>query len=397
MRTAWLLGCCVAFGGLVLPGVSPAAAFRPANDAVVVATLPGKPGRTVIAGNGSDDLPSVAAAAAIERARQFIEQARVDGDPRYLGQALGVLARWPDAGTAPIDSVVLKATVHQALHQFAQSLAELDVALQREPRHAQALLTRATVLQVMGRIDEATRDCRALARVERGVAASTCAASVASLSGQGRAAYVLLDHTLREAGEGQDAGVRAWSHSVLAEIAERNGDFAAAASNFRAALALDPDDRYARAAYADLLLRQGDPQGALALTADAWLDDNLLLRRALALAALDSPQTAQAVATLAARYAAARRRADALHLREEAGFVLHLQGDTTRALELAAGNWAVQKEPADACLLLQAAVAAGDREQEQVARRWLHRAGISATYVQRILAQGPGLRVRAAS
>jgi tetratricopeptide (TPR) repeat protein len=322
----------------------------------------------------------------------LIERARVDGDPRYLGHALGVLAPWPDARTAPVQIVVLRAIVHQSLHQFSQSLAELDMVLQRDPRHAQALLTRATVLQVLGRIDAAARDCHALARVRGGLAASTCSASAASLSGQGHAAYVLLDYTLRNAGEESPPGERAWSHSVLAEIAERNGDIAAAALNFRAALALDPGDRYVRAAYADSLLDQGDARGALALTENAWSDDNLLLRRALALTAMGSSQRAEAVATLADRYAAAHRRADALHLREEARFALQLQHDAARALTLATANWSVQKEPADARILLQAAVAAGDRAQEQRARSWLQQAGISPRYVQRVLAQVPGVR-----
>jgi tetratricopeptide (TPR) repeat protein len=335
--------------------------------------------------------------AAIERARDYIEQARVEGDPRYLGHALGVLAPWPDARTAPLDLAVLRATVHQSLHQFARALADLDVVLRRDPRHAQALLTRATVLQVLGRVDEAARDCHALARVHGGLAASTCSASVASLSGRGRAAFVLLEYTLRNAGDESAPGERAWSHSVLAEIAERNGDLAAAAANFRVALAIDPGDRYVRAAYADLLLDQGDSRGVLALTANAWSDDNLLLRRALALAALGSPQRADAVAALADRYAAAHRRADALHLREEARFALHLQHDAARALDLAASNWAVQKEPADARILLQAAVAAGDRAQEQTAREWLQRAGVSSQYMQRIIASVPGARAGASS
>jgi uncharacterized protein (TIGR02996 family) len=364
-----------------------------------VATLPGKPGRNAVFLEERARAPSVAATpvAAIERARDFIEQARIDGDPRYLGHALGVLAPWPDARTAPLDLVVLRATVHQSLHHFARALAELDVVLQRDPRHAQALLTRATVLQVVGRVDAAARDCHALARLRGGLAASTCSASVASLSGQGHAAFVLLEYTLRNAGDEPAPSERAWSHSVLAEIAERNGDFAAAASSFRSALAIDPDDRYVRAAYADFLLDQGDAKGALALTANAWSDDNLLLRRALALAALGSPQRAEAVAALADRYAAAYRRADALHLREEARFALHLQRDAARALELAASNWAVQKEPADARILLQAAVAAGDRAQEQAARNWLQRAGVSRQYVQRVLANVPGARAGAGS
>jgi Tfp pilus assembly protein PilF len=184
---------------------------------------------------------------------------------------------------------------------------------------------------------------------------------------------------------------------VLAEIAERNGDDVAATTQYRAALALDARDRYLRAAYADYLLDHGDAGAARELTADAWTDDNLLLRQALALAGLASPQRATVIATLADRYAAARERGDAVHLREEARFELHLQHDPRRAIELAVANWAIQKEPADARVLLEASLATGDRTHEQVARAWFRRAGVADDYVERLVARSPRAAGGAAS
>ena len=49
-----------------------------------------------------------------------------------------------------------------------------------------------------------------------------------------------------------------------------------------------------------------------------------------------------------------------LHLREEARFELEVRGDAATALGLALANWKIQKEPSDARLVLQAAVAAND-------------------------------------
>jgi hypothetical protein len=66
------------------------------------------------------------------------------------------------------------------------------------------------------------------------------------------------------------------------------------------------------------------------------------------------------VADLEERFATARAVGNSVHRREEARFELSVRGDPAAALVLAEENWRVQKEPADARLLLEAALAAGD-------------------------------------
>jgi uncharacterized SAM-dependent methyltransferase len=69
---------------------------------------------------------------------------------------------------------------------------------------------------------------------------------------------------------------------------------------------------------------------------------------------LKDPQSQRTVRALQARFDAARLRGDSVHQREEARFELHLKQRPTRALQLAQANWLVQREPADARLLLEA-------------------------------------------
>ncbi len=77
------------------------------------------------------------------------------------------------------------------------------------------------------------------------------------------------------------------------------------------------------------------------------------------------------MAVLRERFAAARRRGDAPHLREEARLALDIDGDAATALALARQQWALQREPADAVLLWRAAAAAGDRAAARQLRDWL--------------------------
>jgi hypothetical protein len=136
-------------------------------------------------------------------------------------------------------------------------------------------------------------------------------------------------------------------------------------------LALGLPDVYLQAAYADFLLDNGRPKEVLALLKDGARADVLLLRLALAAKAAGDPRAEAWSRDLAARFAAARARGDSTHEKEEARFALTLQGDPVRALALARSNFAVQREPADARILLEAAIAAGQPAAAAPVHEWL--------------------------
>jgi hypothetical protein len=237
------------------------------------------------------------------------------------------------------------------------------------PVQAQAGLTRAAVLQVTGRLGEAMQACDALTALRYAglgaaleTAALACTAELRSLQGQARRAAAELAALARQ------APGNAWLALVRAELAERLGDEAAATAFYRAALAGDGGGEggsgvYAVAACADWLLDRGRPADALALLGRADTEaDALLLRRAIARQRLHDPRAGADAAALKQRFAAARLRGETFHEREQARLALDVDGDAAGALALAQANWARQKEPADALLLLRAALAAGRAE-----------------------------------
>ncbi|MEI9983101.1 MAG: HupE/UreJ family protein [Aliidongia sp.] len=95
------------------------------------------------------------------------------------------------------------------------------------------------------------------------------------------------------------------------------------------------------------------------------------MRLALAAQAEGDSDADALLRTLAERFAEARLRGDVSHRREEARFQLHLQGDATGALSLALANWQVQREPWDARLVLEAALAAHQPASAAPVRDWL--------------------------
>jgi Tfp pilus assembly protein PilF len=374
---------------VLFSGAAHAAPYIPASGAQVLERLPGRldPQQRELARLRADlSANPTDLARATNLARRYIEQARGKGDPRYLGYAQAALRPWWSGPreAIPADVLVLRATLAQSTHAFGPALADLDEVVRRDSGHAQAWLTRATIQLVTGDYAGARASCARLFGRAETLVLQTCMASVGSLSGRARASYDALRQALA-AHPGSPAPLRAWSTTLLAEMAERLGEHRAAEAHFRAALALDAQDAYLLGAYADFLLERGRAKDVQRLLAEHIAADALLLRYAIALAATGSPEAAQHRNALAARFDAARRRGDVVHRREEARYALALRGDARQALELAKLNWAVQKEPADLRILAQAAAASGDRDAARTVRDWLRQSGLEDRSLDAIL------------
>jgi len=306
---------------------------------------------------------------ALHLAREALDRARQQGDPRELGQAQALLAPWWGQALPPPAVRLLRATVRQAQHDFGPALADFDTLLATPstplPLQAQAELSRAAVLQVLGRWPEARTGCERLAGplyATLGAAVQLhgqiCLAELDSLQGRALQAEAALARLTKHSAA-QSSVTLAWTTLLRAELAERRGR-AEAGPLYRQALAANPEV-YPRVAYADWLLAQKRWQDAAAVV-QAFGNDNLpdalLLRLAIAWQRLGDPRAAAAVADLQARFDAAHARGDNSHGRERARFALDLRGDAKTALAEAQANWAVQKEPADALLLKRAQEAA---------------------------------------
>lgn len=303
-------------------------------------------------------------------ARRYIERARIEGDPRYLGYAQAALRPWWSAPQPPEQVLVLRATLRQSTHQFGAALADLDQAVQRDSSNVQAWLTRATVQMVTGDLRAAHASCMRLYSRAPILVVQTCLSSVGSVSGQAAASYRQLEAA--RARHPLDApGIAVWVDTLLAEMAARKGDPAAAEAHFRSAMAVGEPDSYLLGAYADFLLDQGRAPEAARLLKDKTRIDALLLRYALALRAMGSPDTRQQVEALRMRFEAAMLRGDTVHRREQARFELVLRQDPAAAVRLAKANWQVQKEPADLRLLADCALASGDAAAARLVLDWL--------------------------
>jgi len=304
----------------------------------------------------------------------YLMQAQHSGDARYLGYAEAVLAPWRAIGAMPTELLLPQAIGEQARHDFSAALETLDRLLSRDPRDAQAWLTRSMILQVGGQVSAALRSCRPLAGRASHLVLATCIAGGQRLTADAPRAYRLLRSAVAEASVA-DRDIATWSLLVLADLAEASGDIAAATEALESAVQLEPGDIRPRIALADLLLRQGDAAAVLELVTPDIRAPMLLLRRALAAKALDLPAFEGLRARLQAHFDAAARRGDGLHEREAALANLRLFDRPDLALELARRNWEGQREYGDTQLVLAAALASGNPKAAQPVLKWLQAQG----------------------
>lgn len=306
---------------------------------------------------------------AVELATRYIEQGRSEGDPRFLGQAQAVLTPWWSEPTPPPAALLLRATIRQNAHEFNEALADVDQVLTIQPTNAQAWLTKASILQVLARYDEARRACQRLARLAASHVLLGCLGDIGGVTGQSAKSHELLRQVLSNTVlSGRE---RIWIATILAEIGTRTGAIGEAEHSFAEAFKVGLKDQYLLSAYADFLLDRGRYRDVISFLQSETKADGLLLRLTLAEQALDMPSFQNHTFELAARFAAGRERGTAIHLREEARFTLLLLHDAKRALPLAQANWNVQREPADARILLESALVSGDRAAAQPAIDWL--------------------------
>jgi Tfp pilus assembly protein PilF len=376
--------------------VETAAAPRvPASDAEVVERLP-----TRAADPASKELRSLRARwqrdpadaeAAAAFAEALFDEAAASGDPRPVGRAQAVLARWWDDPAPPPRLRVVRAMLRQYGHGFDAARADLDAVVAADPGHAQAWSWLAAIHLVRADYVQARRACEALAPLVAPLVAAACTAQVDAITGNAARAAAALRKAIAEDTAAEPAQ-RLWVLTRLAETEERRGDFAAAETAFRDALATGVPDVYLRAAHADFLLDRGRAQDVLELLEDGTAADVLLLRLALAARAAGDPRRDAWARELAARFDSARARGDTTHEKEEARFALALQGDAPRALALAQRNWAAQREVADARILLEAALAARSPQAAEPVLQWVATARVESVALQGLADQLRALR-----
>ncbi len=346
----------------------------PVDDATVIEKLPFRAGesraRELDALRASARKAPGDAAVAAALAQAYFDTAQARGDPRFIGYADAVVS--PFDPKMSVDLLVIRGMLRQYRHDFDGALGDFAAALAQDPERAGAHAWRGAIYLVLAQYDKARKECAALLELQRPVLQGGCTALVQAYTGQLSSAYATLQTTLALARYDDQ---RLWLLTRLGEVSAWLGQKARAERHYRDALALGRDDGYLLAAWADFLLDNKRPAEVVKLLAGWEASDPLLLRLAEAETLLQVPTAIAHVQALDDRFAAAKLRGDTTHRAEESRFQLRLRKNAVLAVQLAAANYQVQKEPRDLRMLLEAALAARDPDAAKPARDWLQSTG----------------------
>ena len=378
--TAWVL-C-----GALLAPTAQSVPRTPVDDATVIEKLPFRAGDSrareleTLRASARKSPGDAAAAAALAQA--YFDMAQARSDPRYVGYADAVVSQFDHK--LSIDLLVIRGTLYQYRHDFDKALVDFAAALAQDPERAGAHAWRGAIYLVEAQYDNARKECAALLKLQRPVLHGGCSGLVQAYTGQLNSAYATLQQALALARYDDQ---RLWLLTRLGEVSAWLGQNARAERHYRDALALGLDDGYMLAAWSDFLLDNKRPAEVLKLLSSWEASDPLLLRLAEAEALLRMPAAKAHVQALDDRFAAAKLRGDTTHRAEEARFQLRLRKNSALAVQLAAANYEVQKEPRDLRVLLEAALAAHDTAAAKPGRDWLQSTGFEDARIRTLAAQ----------
>lgn len=306
----------------------------------------------------------------LPRINAMLDAAARTGDTRLSTRAQAMLDRLPANLADSPDVLRAKAFSAQHRHDFDGARALLGKLLARDPTDGGALLSRAEINLVQGRVDKARNDCAVLAlRVDAGLGL-VCAGALRLRMGDDAGAARLADRWL--ASGSADKPLTRFVLVMRGETASRLGE-ADADGWFRRALALDPDDVRTRLSFARHLRHAGRPRDAIAVLGTAADSDAVLLQRALAARESGSTDARALDVRLGGRFAMAHQAGSPTELRDEAEYQLRVREDAAAALALALANFETQRDREDQELLQAAADAARRPAALDGMRSWARR------------------------
>lgn len=326
---------------------------------------------------------------ALDLASRQLAMGVAEADPRFVGYARGTLARWWRSEPATPALRIMRARILQAQHDFAGAANDLDAVLRDAPETPPALLLLASIDEAVGDFAAAKEACGRFQHLRPGLVATACAASVASQSGELDASYGTLSAAVAQS-DTTDPGQLAWALTILGEIAIRKDD-PAAADYLQQTLSLDQRNVYALTVLADYLLDHDQAAEASRMLRGFERIDALYLRLTLAAQKLGDPNFPKYRDDLAARFAAARRQGDTVHLRDAARFALEIEHDGARALALAEQNWTTHKTAYDARPMLAAAITCKSGPAAATIAAWARANHVEDRTIAKLLAEASSI------
>lgn len=312
--------------------------------------------------------------AALAYARAVFLIGLTEGDLRWYGSAKAALQPWWTATALPADGHFLRGLVKQGFHDFAGGIADISQAIALEDARPEFWSWRFALHLLVSNMDAARQDCMSIGRLFGADELAVCQAILQYRSGQASVAAARFKQIVALPGF---AGPLAqdWLRLHWGEALRTAGQHDEAIKVWQAHLARRTAAHPIRLALAELLNAQGRHAAAKTVAAVTNPSDALLVQSLLASRTLKDGDTARLAAQVQARFQSQALRREELIERPQMVYLIQYGQDIKAGLALAAANWRDQQEPADAVLLLEAALLGNQPKAGAPVLDWMRKTG----------------------
>lgn len=384
---------CVCLTGLCISAATAQPRYIPEPTAVVLSA-------SVHAGNGQNSgLRSFDAAwrakpqdpaAALAYARAVFTLGLKEGDLRWFGSAKAALAPWWDAAQMSAEGFFLRGLVKQGFHNFDDGLKDIHRAIELEPQRAEFWSWRFALHLLMAKTADAQQDIAQMESLIGKAEADIYRGILFYRTGQSANAIQLLSRAKQSAAY-QDASSQDWLGFHLGEALRVNGQPGQAIAVWVQRLKSNPQSHLIRLSLSELYNQQKDfaqaKQVALYQPDTANITDALLMQALLASRGLKDADQARLASLMDARLKAQALRQESLIERPKLIYQIAYGQDVAAGLALSIENWHLQKEPPDAVLFVQAALALGQAKSALPVVEWAAKTGYTDPQLSLLIQQ----------
>ena len=333
------------------------------------------------------DLP-----AALAYARAVFTLGFNEGDLRWFGSAKAALMPWWQATDLPADGHFMRGLVKQGFHDFDGGLQDINQAITLNPERAEFWSWRFALHLLQANMGASRQDAEDIARRFGPQEGHIYSAVLAYRTGQALTAVQKLSASMRLP-DYQDAASQVWIGFHLGEALRVAQQPEQAIALWQRLLQAHPQSHLLRLSLADLLNQQGQFRQAKAVaTAQATpsnsnLTDALLMQAVLSSRGLKAPDEVALAQQMAARLQSQALRQESLIERPKLIYQIAYGQDLAAGLALSIENWQQQKEPPDAVLFAQAALALNQARAAEPVVQWAQTTGYSDPLLAPLITQ----------
>jgi tetratricopeptide (TPR) repeat protein len=327
---------------------------------------------------------------ALAYARAVFTLGLSEGDLRWFGSAKAALTPWWQSTSLPAEGFFLRGLVKQGFHDFNSGLSDINRAIELEPQRAEFWSWRFALHLLMADMVAVQHDVDQIERLIGHEEANIYRGIVLYRSGQASAAVKVLSRAKQSAAY-QDGSSQDWLGFHLGEAYRVNGQSSQAMTLWAECLKLRPQSHLIRLSLAELYNHLGEydkaKKVAINQVASQNLTDALLMQALIASRGLREADESRLASQMDARLSAQTLRQESLIERPKLIYQITYGKDIKAGLALSIENWQLQKEPPDAILFLQAAIALGEANAALPVVKWVEQTGYGDPQLNALIKQ----------